>query len=190
MSAHAQSRLSEDEYLALDRAAEFKSELYDGAMYAMSGGSYRHGQVILNLGAELRQALRGRQCSVTASEVRVRLNLGSYAYPDISVVCGELRFADDQKDTLVNPTVLIEVLSPSTESHDRGLKFIRYRQLESLQEYALVSQSEPRVEIFRRQPSGSWLLSEFTALDSAANFDSLDCKIPLAEIYHQVAFVE
>jgi Uma2 family endonuclease len=190
MSAHAHPRLTEDEYFALDSAAEFKSEFYDGVMYAMSGGTYPHGQIILNLGAELRQALRGRRCSVTASDVRVRVDRDTYAYPDIAVVCSEPRFAENNKNTLSNPTVLVEVLSPSTESHDRGLKFIRYRQLESLREYVLVSQDQPRVEIYLRQPSGSWLLSEFAALDSAAKFESLDCKIPFAEIYHQVTITE
>ncbi len=190
MSAHAHPRLSEEEYFALDRASEFKNEFYDGVLYAMSGGTYPHGQIILNLGAELRQVLRGRRCSVTASDVRVRANRDTYAYPDIAVVCGEPRFAENNKDTLINPTVLIEVLSPSTESHDRGFNFIRYRQLESLREYVLVSQSEPRVEVFRRQPSGSWLLTEFTTLDARANFESLDCKIPLGEIYHQIEFIE
>ena len=134
--------------------------------------------------------LKPRPCRVYVSDLRVRANRNTYAYPDIAVVCGEPRFAENNKDTLINPMVLIEVLSPSTEAHDRGLKFHRYRQLESLQEYVLVSQSQPLVEIFRRQPSGSWLLSEFTGLDSTGNFDSLDCKIPLAEIYHQVAFPE
>jgi Uma2 family endonuclease len=189
VSAHAQTPLTEEEYFALDSAAEIRSEFYDGAMYAMSGGSYPHGQIILNLGAELRQTLRSRGCFVTANDVRVRVDRNSYTYPDIVVVCGKPLF-HTQKDTLINPTVLIEVLSPSTEAHDRGLKFHRYRQLESLKEYVLVSQDLPRVETYVRQPSGSWLYSEFAALDSSATFESLDCKIPLAEIYHQVTFSE
>jgi Uma2 family endonuclease len=183
-------RLTEQEYFALDSAAEIRNEFYDGAIYAMAGSSPTHSLITANLASELRQALKQRPCRVYVTDLRVRANRATYTYPDIAVVCGDSRFAAEQKDTLINPTVLIEVLSPSTESHDRGLKFIRYRQLESLQEYALVSQSERRVEIFRRQPSGSWLLSEFTALDSAASFDGLECKIPLAEIYHQVVFAE
>jgi Uma2 family endonuclease len=119
MSAHAHPRLTEDEYLALDRSSEFKSEFYDGAMYAMSGGSYPHAKIIMNLGAALHRLLRERGCSVTASDVRVRVDPNSYAYPDIAVVCGEPRFADNDKDRLLNPTVLVEVLSPSTEAHDR-----------------------------------------------------------------------
>jgi Uma2 family endonuclease len=161
MSVQPHPSLTQEEYLKIERAAAFKSEYYDGRMYAMSGGSYPHGQIIPNLAAELRQALRGKGCSVTTSEVRIRVSpRGFYTYPDIAVVCGPPKFADDQADTLLNPTLLVEVLSPSTEAHDRGFKFAQYRQLESLQEYALVSQTEPRVEIFRRQAPGEWLLSE------------------------------
>jgi Uma2 family endonuclease len=190
MSAHAHSPLTEEEYFALDSAAEFKNEFYDGVMYAMAGTTPAHSLITINFAAELRQALKKRACRVYVVDLRVRVDRNTYAYPDIAVVCSEPRFAENDKNTLINPTVLVEVLSPSTESHDRGLKFHRYRQLESLQEYVLVSQSEPRVEIFRRQPSGSWLLTEFTTLDSTAPFDSLDCKVPLAEIYHQVTFTE
>lgn len=187
MSASPHPRLTEEEYLKIERAAEFKSEFYDGRMYAMSGGSYPHGQIILNLGSELRTASRGKPCSVTASDIRVRVSKrGSYTYPDVVVVCGPPKFADDQKDTLLNPSLIVEVLSPSTEAHDRGLKFAQYRQIESLEEYGLVSQTEPRVEIFRRQPSGDWLLSESTGLDAVCRFDSAGCQIALAEIYHQV----
>jgi Uma2 family endonuclease len=190
MSAHAQTPLTEEEYFALDSAAEIRSEYYDGAMYAMAGGSPKHSLITVNLAAELRQALKRGPCRVYSVDLRVRADRSSYTYPDIAVVCGDPRLAENNKNTLINPTVLVEVLSPSTESHDRGLKFIRYRQLESLKEYVLVSQDQPRVETYLRQPSGSWLLSEFTALDSSAAFESLECKIPLAEIYHQVIFTE
>lgn len=190
MSAHAQSPLTEEEYFALDSAAEVRSEYYDGVMYAMAGGSPIHSLITANLTREVGLALKQRPCRVYVTDLRVRAKRSTYTYPDIAIVCGEPRFAENNKNTLINPTVLVEVLSPSTESHDRGLKFIRYRQLESLKEYVLVSQDQPRVETYVRQPSGSWLLSEFTALDSSANFDSLDCKIPLAEIYHQVEFTE
>ena len=189
MSAQPHPSLTEEEYLKIERAAAFKSEYYDGRMYAMSGGSYPHGQIIPNLAAELRQALRGKGCSVTTSEVRIRVSpRGFYTYPDIAVVCGPPKFADDQADTLLYPTLLVEVLSPSTEAHDRGFKFAQYRQLESLQEYALVSQTEPRVEIFRRQAPGEWLLSEASGLDATCQFDSVGCRVPLAEIYYQVSF--
>lgn len=190
MSAHPHPRLTEEEYFALDSAAEFKSEFYDGVMYAMAGSSLVHSLITANLAAELRQALKQRPCRVCVTDLRVRVDRNTYTYPDIAVVCGEPRLAENNKDTLINSTVLIEILSPSTESHDRGLKFVRYRQLESLKEYVLVSQDRASVETYVRQPSGSWLLSEFTALDSSASFETLDCKIQLAEIYHQVDFPE
>jgi Uma2 family endonuclease len=189
MSAQPRPRLTPEEYLKIERAAECKSEYYDGHTYAMSGGSYAHGLIIANIVAKLWQGLAGKGCSVTASDVRLRVSaLGLYTYPDIAVVCGTPAFADDQADTLLNPALLIEVLSPSTEAHDRGFKFAQYRQLESLREYALVSQTEPRVEIFRRQASREWLLSESTGLDAACRFDSVGCGVALAEIYQQVSF--
>jgi Uma2 family endonuclease len=189
MSAQPRPRLTPEEYLKIERAAEFKSEYYDGHMYAMSGGSYAHGLIIANIVAKLWQGLAGKGCSVTASDVRLRVSaLGLYTYPDIAVVCGTPAFADDQADTLLNPALLIEVLSPSTEAHDRGFKFAQYRRLESLREYALVSQIEPRVEIFRRQASGEWLLSESTGLDGTCRLDSVGCGVALAEIYQQVSF--
>jgi len=123
------------------------------------------------------------------SDLRVRVSPGGlYTYPDVTVVCGDPKFADDQKDTLLNPVFIAEVLSPSTEAYDRGFKSAQYRKLESLQEYALISQAEPRVEVFRRQPGGDWLLSESTGLDAACRIDCLDCRITLAGIYSKVTF--
>ena len=190
MSAQAhRPRLTEEEYLKIERAAEFRSEYYNGHMYAMSGGSMPHAVIIANLTGELYVALKRRSCTVMNSDMRVRISPSKfYTYPDIVVVCGPPKVADDQNDTLLNPTLLIEVLSPSTEAHDRGFKFLHYRQLESLQEYALVWQAEPRVEIFRRQASGEWLLSEAAGLDSHCRFDSAGCRIALGEIYHRVDF--
>lgn len=180
-----------EEYLALDRAAEARSEYYDGVMYAMSGGSMRHAVIIGNLQGLLWNALRKSPCIVTPTEVRVRLSARTYVYPDIAIVCEEPRFADGHKDILLNPSIVIEILSPSTERHDRGLKSARYRELETLQEYALVSQGEPRVEIFRRQASGEWLLSEAVGADATCHFDAVNgepVRIPLAEIYERVTF--
>jgi Uma2 family endonuclease len=181
--------LSPEEYLALDRAAEIRSEYYDGHMYSMAGASPRHVLILTNLSGELRQTLKQGPCRVYAAELRLRVHPDRlYTYPDINVVCGELELADDQKDTALNATVLVEVLSPSTESHDRGFKFAHYRHIDSLREYVLVWQSEPRIEIYRRQQSGEWLLSEVTGLDAACRFDSLGCQIPLSEIYAYVSF--
>src|SRR5262249_9165559 len=146
MSAHPQW-LTPEQYLEIERAAEFRSEYYNGRMYAMSGGSLRHARIILNLGGELRAALKGGPCSATVSDLRLRVAPdGLYTYPDIVVCCGEPQLADGYSDMILNPTLIVEVLSPSTEAYDRGFKSAQYREIESLQEYGFVSQSEARVE--------------------------------------------
>jgi len=189
MSAHPQPRLTPEEYLELDRASDVRNEYYNGHMYAMSGGSLPHAIIIPNLAFAIRTALGKSSCVVMSSDLRVRVSPdGLYAYPDLSVVCSEPKLLDGRKDTLLNPTLLIEVLSPSTEAYDRGFKSAQYRTLETLQEYALVSQSEPRVEVFRRQSSGDWLLSEAVGVESVCSFDSLDARVKLSEIYANVTF--
>jgi Uma2 family endonuclease len=189
VSAQPQPRLTPEQYLQAERAAEFRSEYYDGHIYAMSGGSYQHAQIIGGLVRELGSALKKRPCSVIPSDLRLRVSPeGLYAYPDVVVICGDPRFADDRKDTLLNPTLIVEVLSPSTEAYDRGFKSAQYRTLASLEEYVLVSQAEPRVEVFRRQPGGHWLLSEAIGLEAVCGFESLDCGVPLADIYDKVTF--
>jgi Uma2 family endonuclease len=189
MSAQPQPRLTPEQYLEIERASEFRNEYYNGRMYAMSGGSHPHAIIIANLARELGNALKKSSCSVAASDARVRVSLhGLYTYPDVVVVCGEPRYADDQRDTILNPVLIVEVLSPSTEAYDRGFKFAQYRKLESVQEYGLVSQAEPRVEVFRKQPSGDWLLSEAAGLDASCRFDSVGCPVALAEIYSKVTF--
>ena len=189
MSAHPQPRLTPEEYLELDRASPFRNEYYNGHMYAMSGGSVPHAIIIGNLTRETGNALRGRPCFVAPSDLRVRVSPdGLYTYPDVVVVCGELKVLDGRNDTVLNPILIIEVLSPSTEAYDRGFKSAQYRTLETLQEYALVSQSEPRIEIFRRQSSGDWLLSEAVGLEAVCHFDSVDSNVNLSEIYANVTF--
>lgn len=188
MSANPIVRMTPEEYLEAERKAEFKSEYYGGEVYAMAGGSYPHGIIIGNLCSELRQVLKGTSCIVTPTEVKLRVSGGLYTYPDIMVVCEEPRFADDQKDTLLNPTVIIEVLSESTEAYDRGVKSTKCRALDSVQEYVLVSQYQPRVERFGRLPSGQWLLSDCAGIDAICRFESLKCEIPMAEIYYNVKF--
>ncbi len=196
MSAQPQPHLTPEQYLELDRASEFRNEYYNGRMYpmgdapsAMAGGTYRHSKLTHSLGRRLGNALEGRPCEVSGSDIRVCTTPdGLYTYPDIVVVCGEPKFADGRRDTLLNPTLVIEVLSPSTEGYDRGFKSAQYRTVESLDEYALVSQTEPRVEVFRRQPGGHWLLSEFVGLEAACHFDSVGASVALAEIYDKVAF--
>ncbi len=192
MSALPLTILTPEEYLEIERQAECKSEYYRGHMYAMAGASPAHGVIVWNLGGELRIALRGSGCRGTPSDLRVRVSPeGLYTYPDIVVYCGKARFADDRKDTLVNPTLIVEVLSPTTEARDRGFKFAQYRKLESLREYILVSQTEPRVEVFRPSSGpGEWIFVEAAGLDAVCRLESIGCEIPLSEIYSGVDFEE
>ena len=187
MSAQAQVRITPEQYLEIERAAETRSEYFNGRMYAMSGGAHPHAIIIGNLACELGIALKKGPCVVTTSVMRVRVSgTGLYTYPDIVVVCDPPQYGDGRHDTVLNPTLIVEVLSPSTEAYDRGFKFAQYRTLESLQGYALVPQSEPRIEIFRRQPSGDWLLSESAGMEAACRFDSVGCTIAVNDIYDKV----
>jgi len=189
MSAQPQPRLTPEQYLEAERAAQFRHEYYNGQIYAMSGGSYQHYVIIGNLTAELHTRLKTRPCAVGSSDLRLRVSPeGLYTYPDVMVICGDPKFADGRGDTLMNPALIVEVLSPSAEAYDRGFKSAQYRTVESLEEYALVSQAEPRVEVYRRQPGGRWLLSEAVGLEAVCHFESLDCAVPLAEIYAKVTF--
>jgi Uma2 family endonuclease len=189
MSAQAQPRLSAEQYLEAERSAEFKHEYYNGQMYARPGGSFEHCVIVGNIIAELHTMLKKRHCAVSSSDLRLRVSPdGLYTYADVLGISGEPRFADDRCDTLLNPALIVEVLSPSTEAYDRGFKSAQYRTVESLEEYALVSQAEPRVEVFRRQSGGHWLLSEAIGIDAVCHFESLDCAVPLSEIYAKVTF--
>ncbi|HVK04482.1 MAG TPA: Uma2 family endonuclease [Armatimonadaceae bacterium] len=184
--------LNPEEYLERERAAEYKSEYYNGQAFAMSGASREHNLISNNVAGELRARLKGRPCETYGSDMRVQIReTGAYVYPDVVVVCGEPRFADAHVDTLLNPVVVVEVLSPSTERGDRGEKFAHYRRLESLREYVLISQDQRRVEKFtRRNDSGEWVFTEVSDADGALRLDSLDLELPLAEIYDRVTFAE
>ena len=187
MTAVPKKKLTEAEYLAIERAAEFRSEFYDGEMFAMSGATYGHNRVKDNLARQLGNRLEGGPCFVMVSDMRVQVSrAGAYTYPDIVIVCGEPQFADEKQDTLLNPVVIFEVLSPTTETFDRRGKFRRYKKLESLKEYVLVAQDEVLCERFVRQPNGSWLLTEFD--DPAGEFAlaSVPVLVPVADIYRGV----
>jgi len=189
MSAQAQPHLTPEQYLAAERTAEFKHEYYNGQMYARPGGSFQHCLIAGNILGALHTELKTRPCGIGSSDLRLRVSPdGLYTYADVLAINGDPRFADDEQDTLLNPALIVEVLSPSTEAYDRGFKSAQYRTVESLEEYALVSQSEPRVEVFRRQPGGHWLLSEAVGLEAVCHFESLDCAVPLSEIYAKVTF--
>jgi Uma2 family endonuclease len=189
MSAVPESHYTIEEYLARERVAPHKSEFYRGQIFAMSGGTPRHNTISVNLLASLRGRLRGTPCRPYNSDQRIRIPAnGLSTYPDVSVVCGELQLDAQDRDAIVNPRVMFEVLSKSSESYDRGKKFDLYRQLETLREYILVAQDESQVERFVRQEDGSWLLTVFKGLEVVLELTSLACVLPLSEIYEDVKF--
>lgn len=192
--AHAAARddhITPEEYLALERQAETKSEYYDGQRYAMSGASRAHNLITLNMGGELRTQLRQRPCEVYPSDMRVKVAAsGLYTYPDVAVVCDEPQFEDDVFDTLLNPTLLVEVLSPSTAGYDRGAKFDFYRALESLQTVLFVAQDRPHVVRYERQDDASWLLTETEDPTTILPLPALGIELSMTEIYAKVTFVE
>ena len=189
MSLQPKPYLSPEDYLALERSADFKSEYFDGEVFAMSGASEPHNLIVVNASAELRQQLKKRPCKLYANDMRVKVSpTGLYTYPDLIVVCGKAQFDDTHFDTLLNPTLIIEVLSDSTEAYDRGRKFEHYRKLESLAEYVLIAQHRSHIESYRRQPDQSWLLTESAGLDNIFRLDSINCELALAEVYDKIEF--
>lgn len=188
MSSLAQSLYTPQEYLALERKAPEKSEYLNGRIFAMAGASVEHNTITANLVRTLGNAFLERPCRVFSSDMRVKVAAtGLYTYPNVVALCADLLFDDLQRDTLINPAVIFEVLSPSTEAYDRGEKFAHYRRLESLTDYVLLSQDKPRVERFVRQGS-LWVLMEISSLDDAINLTSLGCDLPLRELYDKVNF--
>jgi Uma2 family endonuclease len=188
VSTHPKPKITPQEYLELERKAEIKSEYLDGEMFAMAG-SREHVRIVVNIVTELNVQFRDRPCEVYASDLRTKVSrTGLYAYPDVIGVCGEPEFEDDHFDTLVNPQLIIEVLSDSTESYDRGKKFAHYRNIDSLREYVLVSQTECRIERFYRQDDGNWIYNEATNPDGSIELTSVACRLSLARVYHKVNF--
>lgn len=188
---------SPEQYLELERSAEFKSEYMNGQILAMSGASREHNLISLNTGAALQVQLRGRRCEAYVADMRVKIEeTGMYAYPDVVVVCGPRRFEDSQVDTLTNPTVLIEVLSRSTEAYDRGAKAAHFRRIESLQEIVFIAQDRISVERFTRirqdqtpdsDPARDlWELSDFMALEDEVPLRSIGCTLRLRDVYDRV----
>lgn len=185
MSAVLQ-RYTAEEYLSLERSASIKSEFHDGQIYAMTGASREHNLISGNICRELSQQLKSRPCEAYINDMRVKATEArSYHYPDIAVVCGKPEFEDAQVDTLLNPTLLIEVLSPSTEAYDRGGKFAHYRKIPSLREYLLVMQDQPGIERYLRQGE-VWILSETLGLEASVALESIDCRLNLREVYDKV----
>jgi len=188
MSSLKPSLLTPGEYLEIERKSEIRSEYIAGRMYAMSGASRRHALIAGNLHGEIWSQLRGGACEAYMNDLRVKVSpTGMYTYPDVVAVCGEVLLEDDHFDTLLNPTVIVEVLSESTEAYDRGEKFAHYRRLDTLREYVLVAQDKIRVEHFLREGE-QWVLSEVSGLDATLHLGSIDCHIALATIYEKVQF--
>ena len=189
MSLQPQPHLSPEEYLALERRSEYKSEYFAGEIFAMAGASERHVSIVANLMYMLVGQLKDRPCKAYANDLRLKVSpTGLYTYPDILVVCGAPCFADERKDTLLNPMVLMEVLSESTEAYDRGKKFDHYRALTSVSDYLLVSQDQHKIEHFVRQPDNRWLFSAYTTLDDVVDIPSIACALPLRDVYDKVEF--
>jgi len=189
MSQKILTFVSPEEYLRRERQAEYKSEYLNGEIFAMSGASEAHNLIAGNIFGELRRQLRERPGRAYISDMRVKVHAnGLYTYPDVIVVCGEPQFEDDQVDTLLNPTVLIEVLSQSTERYDRIAKTSYYRTMDSLAEHMLVAQDEIRLEQYVRQPNGQWLLSEYVTLDAVVNLPSIESTLKLSDVYDRITF--
>jgi len=179
---------SPEEYLALERAAEFRSEYFYGQIFAMAGESLNHGRIKMDAATALHVRLRGKSCETFTSDTKVRPpGINMFGYPDVVVVCGEPIHHDQFQDVILNPKVIIEVLSPSTELYDRGEKFASYRQLESLTDYLLISQDKVRIEHYVRHGK-FWMLSEENDLAQSIDIESIACTLPLNEVYARVQF--
>ncbi len=187
-SAALRTRFTPEQYLAAERKAAFKSEYLDGYITAMSGASREHNRIAGNFYYKISDRLENRPSEAFISDLRVCVSsTGLYAYPDVIVVCGEPEFQDDELDTLLNPTVIVEVLSPTTESYDRGAKFAHYRRLPSLKEYVLIDQSQVLVGRYLRQ-GDDWVFSALDDLDGTLKIVSINCSLPLRDIYARVSF--
>lgn len=184
--AAVRSGLSPEEYLAFERSSDQRHEYADGEIFAMSGGTVEHSLLSGNVNFELRVALGERGCLVLTSDMRIKIAARNrYVYPDASVVCERPAFEDEKRDTLLNPLVVVEVLSDSSEAYDRGDKFAQYRSIPSVREYVLLSQKEPLIEVFTRQPDGGWLLRSYGPGERAA-IASLACELDVDRAYLNV----
>ncbi|MET0753796.1 MAG: Uma2 family endonuclease [Pyrinomonadaceae bacterium] len=197
MSALPKPVYSADEYLALEGNAEYRSQFYNGEIFAMNGefsamagASRQHNIVGGNAYANLHFQLRSRECEIYQNDMRVKVSEDFYTYPDVVIVCGKPQIEKKHGENLLNPVVLIEVLSPSTEKFDRGEKAQLYRSMSSLREYVLISQDKSYIEHFIRQENGGWLLREYSGMSETLHLPNIDCEIALSEIYAKVNFTE
>jgi len=187
VSSQPNSFLTPEQYLEIERKAEFKSEYLNGEMFAMAGAKRVHNVIVAHAIRELDQRLRSRPCEVYSNDMRVYMpSTGLYAYPDVVAVCGEPRFQDDQEDTLLNPGLIVEVLSPSTEAYDRGRKFQHYKSIESLREYLLIASDHINADLYTRQPDSRWLLTSADKLEDSLTLESVGAQLTLADLYEKV----
>jgi Uma2 family endonuclease len=186
MASDPHRRLTIPEYLACERQAETKNDYVDGEVFAMAGASRAHNLIAGNVFGEIRNQIRGRACEAYTENMRVRTPDDLFTYPDVAVVCGEPRFDDSELDTLLNPILIVEVLSQSTEAYDRGIKSERYRSIPSLAEYVLVAQERVHVEHLLRQGTDRWLLEELSDLGRTLELPAIGCRLPLSDVYERV----
>lgn len=187
MSSQPKTFLTPQEYLEIERKAEYKSEYYAGEMFAMSGGTANHSFIGCNIIALLTAKLRGSSCRAANSDLRVSVTPhGPFYYPDAMILCGEIKFADNRQDVVTNPVVIFEVLSPSTATYDLGEKFMQYQRIDSLREYVVVHQDSILVQRFERREDGQWLAAFHNGLEGMVTLSSVPCALPMAEIYEGI----
>ena len=191
MIAQEKKKMTLEEYLEFEKNSELKHEYFDGEIFAMVGARKNHNRISSNVSRILGNQLLDRPCDVFSSDMRVKIEaIKKYTYPDILVACDKIEFIADELDSLLNPVVIIEILSNSTESYDRGLKFTHYRLIDSLKEYILISQYHCQVEKFKRDKAGIWLYSSVEEMENSLKIESIECELSLSEIYHRVEFGE
>ena len=189
MSQRLVTYVTPEEYLRRERLAEYKSEYLNGEIFAMTGASRQHNRITINISSSLNLQLKGRPCETYAVDMRVKVRAsGLYTYPDVAVVCGDPQFEDEYVDTLLNPTLLVEVLSQSTERYDRIAKTSYYRTIDSLAEHLLEAQDEIRLEQYVKRSNGQWLLSEYKELDGVVELTSIGCELRLSDVYDRITF--
>jgi Uma2 family endonuclease len=189
MTQAAKKLYTPQEYLALEETAEYKSEYYQGEIFAMAGGSINHNRIVGNVSAALNVAFANRPCEAFASDMRVQVRQdGFYTYPDVAIVCGEIEFSQGRDDTITNPVIIVEVLSPSTKNYDRTTKFELYRGLESFQDYILIDQERVYIEYHHKLERQKWVMQLYTNPAETLKFQAIEFELPLVRIYHRVKF--
>jgi len=180
---------SPEEYLAIEEKAEYKSEYYQGEVFALAGASVNHNRIISNVVSRFQQSLSEKNCEAFATDVRLWIDEKNlFTYPDIMIVCGKIEFYQERNDTIINPIAIFEVLSESTKNYDRGEKFVFYRAIPTFQEYVLIDQSGVHLEHFYIGEKGKWTLTEYDDLDAVLKLTKVDFQISLRDIYHRVEF--